>query len=88
MKILDDVFIKQESDPTVPEWAKQPNKPQYTAQEVGALPSDTEIPDISGLATKAELESKADVSSLMVRLIKLKGEDYQLRILLLKTKMI
>lgn len=87
-KILDDVFIKQESDPTVPEWAKQPNKPQYTAQEVGALPSDTEIPDISGLATKAELESKADVSSLMVRLIKLKGKDYQLRILLLKTKMI
>lgn len=72
-KILDDVFIKQESDPTVPEWAKQPNKPQYTAQEVGALPSDTEIPDISGLATKAELESKADVSSLNGKVDKIEG---------------
>lgn len=34
----------EEKDPTVPEWAKQPNKPRYTAQEVGALPSDTAIP--------------------------------------------
>lgn len=73
-KVLDDVFIKQESDPTVPEWAKQPNKPQYTAQEVGALPSDTEIPDISGLATKAELESKADVSSLNGKVDKIEGK--------------
>lgn len=73
-KVLDDVFIKQESDPTVPEWAKQPNKPQYTAQEVGALPSDTEIPDVSGLATKAELESKADVSSLNGKVDKIEGK--------------
>ena len=27
-----------ESDPTVPTWAKQPQKPEYTAAEVGALP--------------------------------------------------
>lgn len=73
-KVLDDIFIKQESDPTVPEWAKQPNKPQYTAQEVGALPSDTEIPDVSGLATKAELESKADVSSLNGKVDKIEGK--------------
>lgn len=73
-KVLDDVFIKQESDPTVPEWAKQPNKPQYTAQEVGALPSDTEIPDVSELATKAELESKADVSSLNGKVDKIEGK--------------
>lgn len=33
-----------ETDPTVPEWAKQPNKPSYTASEVGALPADTKIP--------------------------------------------
>lgn len=26
----------QETDPTVPEWAKQTNKPMYTAAEVGA----------------------------------------------------
>ena len=34
----------QEKDPTVPEWAKQPQKPEYTAQEVGALPATTHIP--------------------------------------------
>jgi hypothetical protein len=27
-----------EADPTVPDWAKQPNKPSYTADEVGAQP--------------------------------------------------
>lgn len=35
----------EETDPTVPEWAKQPAKPSYTAEEVGALPADTEIPE-------------------------------------------
>lgn len=34
----------EEKDPTVPAWAKQPNKPAYTAKEVGALPDNTEIP--------------------------------------------
>ena len=33
-----------ESDPTVPEWAKAKDRPSYTAQDVGALPADTEIP--------------------------------------------
>lgn len=33
-----------ETDPTVPSWAKQPSKPTYTANEVGALPSSTQIP--------------------------------------------
>lgn len=33
-----------ENDPTVPSWAKSPNKPTYTAQEVGALPLNTLIP--------------------------------------------
>ncbi len=28
-----------ETDPTVPSWAKQPNKPSYTASEVGARPN-------------------------------------------------
>ena len=35
--------ITEETDPTVPDWAKQPEKPTYTADEVGALPSDTLI---------------------------------------------
>jgi hypothetical protein len=37
-------FIKEETDPTVPSWAKQSSKPTYTAEEVGALPSSTPIP--------------------------------------------
>ena len=40
----DSGFITTETDPTVPAWAKQPTKPSYTANEVGALPSDTFIP--------------------------------------------
>ncbi len=38
--------VSEESDPTVPEWAKQPEKPRYTAKEIGALPDDTQIPEI------------------------------------------
>ena len=34
----------EETDPTVPAWAKAKDKPSYTAAEVGALPDDTEIP--------------------------------------------
>lgn len=40
----DEDFISQETDPTVPSWAKASNKPTYTAQEVGALPDNTVIP--------------------------------------------
>ena len=44
-----------ETDPTVPDWAKQPAKPTYTASEVGALPDTTSIPtalsDLSDDAT-------------------------------------
>ena len=44
----DEGFISSytETDPTVPAWAKQPNKPAYTASEVGALPADTIIPTV------------------------------------------
>lgn len=38
--------IVTETDPTVPSWAKQPNKPSYTADEVGALPDTTVIPTV------------------------------------------
>lgn len=33
-----------ETDPTVPSWAKEKQKPTYTASEVGALPANTKIP--------------------------------------------
>lgn len=43
-KIIED-YLKnnplKETDPTVPDWAKEPQKPTYTAEEVGALPADT-----------------------------------------------
>jgi hypothetical protein len=35
----------EESDPTVPAWAKEATKPTYTADEVGALPDTTVIPE-------------------------------------------
>ena len=37
-------YLTQETDPTVPAWAKEPTKPTYTASEVGALPVSTKIP--------------------------------------------
>ena len=40
----DSGFITEESDPTVPEWAKKATKPTYTAEEVGALPDTTVVP--------------------------------------------
>ena len=33
-----------EIDPTVHEWAKEPIKPAYTAEEVGAIDEDNEVP--------------------------------------------
>lgn len=38
--------LTEESDPTVPEWAKQPEKPRYSAEEVGALGEYVQV-DIS-----------------------------------------
>lgn len=35
--------VQTEVDPTVPSWAKEPTKPTYTAEEVGALPDDTSL---------------------------------------------
>jgi len=39
----DSGFLNVETDPTVPTWAKQPNKPSYTPQEVGAESADSTI---------------------------------------------
>ena len=47
----------QETDPTVPEWAKQPKKPEYTAEEVGAMAATAEIIDTkarAGVAANAK----------------------------------
>lgn len=29
-----------EQDPTVPNWAKEPDPPEYTAEDIGAIPAD------------------------------------------------
>lgn len=48
----------EETDPTVPEWAKAEEKPTYTAEEVGALPSTTVIPSkLSELTADDEHET-------------------------------
>lgn len=54
-----------ETDPTVPSWAKAPTKPTYTASEVGALPDTTVIPSAtsqltndSGFITSADVPTK------------------------------
>lgn len=58
-----DTALQQESDPTVPAWAKQPQKPSYTASEVGALPADT--PLFSG--SYNDLTDKPEVATVIIR---------------------
>ncbi len=69
----DDVgAIADETDPTVPDWAKQPTKPTYTAAEVGALP-DTYTPpnqtaqqvgaDPTGTAASAVSQHNTDTAA-------------------------
>lgn len=48
----------EETDPTVPAWAKAENKPTYTADEVGALSKDTQL--FSG--DYNDLENAPDIS--------------------------
>lgn len=48
----------EETDPTVPEWAKQPDKPAYTAAEVGAKPSDMEVTITGDTSDKYLVEIK------------------------------
>ena len=53
-----------ETDPTVPAWAKQQNKPSYTASEVGALPDTTVIPsNTSDLTNDSGFITSADIPS-------------------------
>lgn len=51
----------EETDQTVPEWAKAEEKPTYTAEEVGALPDTTEIPkNLSDLQDDSEHRTVTD----------------------------
>lgn len=51
----------EETDPTVPAWAKEEEKPTYTAEEVGALPDTTKIPkNLSDLKEDSEHRTVTD----------------------------
>ena len=54
----DEVKRNYLSNSSIADWAKQPNKPNYTAKEVGALPNTTEIPSIEGLISEADADEK------------------------------
>ena len=46
-----------ETDPTVPAWAKEPNKPTYNASEVGALPTGTTLDGVPDGITRKLITS-------------------------------
>ena len=55
-----------ETDPTVPDWAKQPRKPAYTAVEVGALPANTAIPTkVSDLENDSGYQTAEEVTAIV-----------------------
>lgn len=58
-------YLTEETDPTVPTWAKQATKPEYTADEVGALPANTEIPSkTSDLTNDSGFVTSSDVHNI------------------------
>lgn len=63
-------YLTEESDPTVPAWAKSATKPTYTAAEVGAIAQD----DLQ-TATNAAL-AQAKASGIFDGKIPVKGTDY------------
>ncbi|MGN0974401.1 MAG: hypothetical protein ACI4OL_00250 [Gemmiger sp.] len=59
-------YLTQESDPTVPDWAKQPAKPAYTADEVGADAAGTAQSRVAAHNTVAD--AHADIRLLIQQL--------------------
>lgn len=66
-----------ETDPTVPEWAKQPQKPTYTASEVGAEASGTADGKVSSHNTAGDAHNdiRELISGLTQRLNALADSD-------------
>lgn len=67
----------EESDPTVPQWAKQPEKPTYTALEVGADASGTAVAKVSehNTASNAHNDIRLLLQGLTERLNALADSD-------------
>lgn len=58
----DSGFLSSETDPTVPNWAKQSSKPSYTASEVGAVPTSRKV---NGKSLSSDISlSASDVNAL------------------------
>ena len=59
-------YIVTETDPTVPNWAKQSTKPTYTAAEVGAMPANAVIPSkTSQLTNDSYFTTESDVVNIL-----------------------
>ena len=54
---LSEEMVTEETDPTVPAWAKEPTKPSYTASEVGADPSGTAAAQVAAHNTGTDAHS-------------------------------
>ena len=67
----------EETDPTVPEWAKQPEKPTYTASEVGAEAAGTAESKVSehNASDRAHNDIRLLVQGLTERLNALADSD-------------
>lgn len=67
----------EEKDPTVPDWAKQPEKPTYTASEVGADAFGTAESKVSehNVATDAHNDIRLLIEGLTTRLNALADSD-------------
>ena len=70
-------YLTEESDPTVPAWAKETQKPSYTAQEVGADPAGTAAGLVSAhnMAEAAHNDIRLLISGLTDRLNALADSD-------------
>ena len=70
-------FGAEETDPTVPAWAKEAQKPSYTASEVGADPSGTASSQVSAHNTGSDTHSdiRLLISGLTDRLNVLADSD-------------
>lgn len=63
-----------ETDPTVPAWAKAASKPTYTAEEVGALPSDTSFITPTALNNKLGRSTNVDAADTNYSTYMARGE--------------
>lgn len=62
--------LQSETDPTVPSWAKQPNKPSYNYNEIGNTPDLSQfitksVDDLVNYYLKSETYTKAEVQALV-----------------------